>query len=143
MLERLLVLLALGVLFTLAVVLVRAWSARRLRQLLCASKAAAAPFWDSLGEAPDGRRTLVAFSTPSCAACRTAQAPAVSVVEQRLGASEVRVIRVDAALHPEVARTFGVQTVPSTVVLAPAGRVVAVNQGFAPTQRLVEQLRRA
>ena len=122
-------------------VAVRAWNGRRRRRLLATSNAA--PFWDSLGEAPDGRPTLVTFSTPSCAACRRAQAPAVSAVEQRLGASEVRVIRVDAALRPEIARAFGVQTVPSTVVLAPAGRVVAVNQGFAPSRRLVEQLQRA
>jgi thioredoxin-like negative regulator of GroEL len=141
MFERLVVLLAVAALITLAVLAVRAWNARRLRQVLATSNAA--PFWDSLGEIPDGRPTLVTFSTPSCAACRAAQAPAVSLVEERLGASEVRVIRVDAAQHPEVARAFGVQTVPSTVVLAPAGRVVAINQGFAPSGRLVEQLQRA
>ena len=140
MLERLLALLALGALIALAVVVVRAWNRRRLRQLLATPDT---PYWDSLGEAPDGRPTLVTFSTPSCAACHRAQAPAVSLVEERLGASEVRVIRVDAAQRPEVARAFGVQTVPSTVVLAPAGRVVAVNHGFAPSKRLVEQLQRA
>jgi thioredoxin-like negative regulator of GroEL len=52
----------------------------------------------------------------------------------------VRVIKVDAARQPQVARAFGVLTVPSTVVLAPSGNVVAVNHGFAPTGRLVEQL---
>jgi hypothetical protein len=31
-------------------------------------------------------------------------------------------------------------TVPSTVVLAPAGNIVAINQGFAPTNKLVEQI---
>jgi thioredoxin-like negative regulator of GroEL len=143
MVERLAVLLAVAALIAVAILLVRAWNARRLRHLLATSNQDAAPFWQTLGEVPDGRPTLVTFSTPSCAACHTAQAPAVSVVEQRLGAAEVRVIRVDAAARPEVARAFGVQTVPSTVVLAPAGRVVAVNQGFAPSRRLVEQLQRA
>jgi len=140
MLERLAVLLVLATLVVLAVLTVRVWNRRRLRHLLATSNTA--PLWQSLGAAPDGRPTLVTFSTPSCAACRSAQAPAVSAVEQRLGASEVRVIRVDAAQRPEIARAFGVQTVPSTVVLAPAGRVVAVNQGFAPSRRLVEQLQR-
>jgi len=37
---------------------------------------------------------------------------------------------VDAAEKPEVARAFGVLTVPSTAVLAPKGHLVAVNQGF-------------
>ncbi|HTD76601.1 MAG TPA: thioredoxin family protein, partial [Chloroflexota bacterium] len=103
----------------------------------------AAPLWEALGETPDGRRAVVAFSTPSCAACHTAQAPAIQVAEQQLGASSVRVIRVDASRQPEVARAFGVLTVPSTVVLEPAGRVVAVNQGFAPSRRLIEQLQSA
>jgi len=140
MLDRLALLVVLGALLVVAVLAVRAWNGQRLRKLLATSNAA--PFWDSLGEAPDGRPTLVTFSTPSCAACRSAQAPAVSAVEQHLGATEVRVIRVDAAQRPEIARAFGVQTVPSTVVLAPAGRIVAVNQGFAPSRRLVEQLQR-
>jgi thioredoxin-like negative regulator of GroEL len=139
-LERLALLVAFGVLIALAVVLIRSWNTRRVRRLLDVSGAA---LWDSLGETPDGRRTLVTFSTPSCAACHAAQAPAVSAVEERLGAAQVRVIRVDAARRPEVARAFGVLTVPCTVVLAPAGKVVAVNQGFAPSGHLVEQLQRA
>jgi len=139
MLERTAVLLVLAALVSLAVVSVRAWNRRRVQRLLATANVA--PFWQSLGEAPDGRPTLVTFSTPSCAACRSAQAPAVRAVEAQLGAAEVRVIRVDAARRPEIARAFGVQTVPSTVVLAGAGRVVAVNQGFAAARRLVEQLR--
>jgi thioredoxin-like negative regulator of GroEL len=140
MLERLALLAAFTVLLVLAVLLVRMWNARRVRRVLDGPSTAA---WDSLGETPDGRRTLVTFSTTSCAACHTAQAPAVSAVEERLGAAQVRVIRVDAAQRPEVARAFGVLTVPSTVVLAAAGKVVAVNQGFAPSGHLVEQLQRA
>jgi thioredoxin-like negative regulator of GroEL len=139
--ERVALLVAVAALVAVAVILVRGWNRTRLQDLQAAPNTK--PFWDSLGEAPDGRPTLVTFSTPSCAACHTAQAPAVSVVEQHLGSSEVRVIRVDAALRPEVARAFGVLTVPSTVVLAPAGRVVAVNHGFAPSKRLVKQLQRA
>ena len=137
--ERLLILAVLVLIVTIGVLLARHWTARRIRKLA----EGGAPVWDALGERPDGRRALVAFSTPSCAACRTAQAPAIRVAEQHLGASTVRVIRVDASRQPEVARAFGVLTVPSTVVLEPAGRVVAVNQGFAPSGRLIEQLQRA
>jgi thiol-disulfide isomerase/thioredoxin len=121
------------------VVLVRAWSARRLGRV-----AGAAPPWSALGEQPDGRRTLVAFSTPSCPACHSAQAPAIDRAARMLGEDSVRVIRVDAAARPGVAEAFGVLTVPSTVVLAATGQaVVAINYGFAPTARLVEQLQRA
>jgi thiol-disulfide isomerase/thioredoxin len=138
MLERLIALAGLVVLLTLAVLATRHWAARRSRRLR--ESPSTAPLWGSLGAMPDGRGTLIAFSSPSCAACHTAQAPAVYKVEEQLGAENVRVIKVDAASQPQVARAFGVLTVPSTVVLAPSGSVVAVNHGFAPTARLVEQL---
>jgi len=138
MFERLILLVALVVLLTLAGVATRRWAARRNRRLR--DSKATGPLWDSLGATPDGRGTLVTFSSPSCAACHTAQVPAVYRVEEQLGAANVRVIKVDAASQPQVARAFGVLTVPSTVVLAPSGNVVAVNHGFAPTVRLVEQL---
>jgi len=138
--ERLLVLVVVAAAVALAVYGVRTWNVRRVRALMQSTAAAA---WDNLGNAPDGRPTVVTFSTPSCAACHTAQAPAVIAVEARLGPAAVRVIKIDAAQQPEVARAFGVLTVPSTIVLAPSGRVVAVNQGFAPSGRLVEQLQRA
>jgi thioredoxin-like negative regulator of GroEL len=136
--ERLAIVALVAVALTVTVVIVRRWNASRVATLT-----SAAPLWEALGETPDGRRAVVAFSTPSCAACHTAQAPAIQVAEQQLGASSVRVIRVDASRQPEVARAFGVLTVPSTVVLEPAGRVVAVNQGFAPSRRLIEQLQSA
>jgi thiol-disulfide isomerase/thioredoxin len=137
MLERLLIVVALSAAIAAVVIGVRAWNARRTEQLMSRE---GTPIWDSLGDVPDGRQTLVSFSSRSCAACRTAQAPAVSHVEQRLGPANLRVIKVDVAQQPEVARAFGILTVPSTVVLAPAGQVVAVNQGFAPSYKLLEQL---
>jgi len=136
--ERLAIVVLVAVALAVTVVVGRRWNASRVATLT-----SAAPLWEALGETPDGRRAVVAFSTPSCAACHTAQAPAIQLAEQQLGASSVRVIRVDASRQPEVARAFGVLTVPSTVVLEPAGRVVAVNQGFAPSRRLIEQLQSA
>jgi len=140
MLDRLALVLIVVTAVTLAVIIVRVWNRRRVASLMHTN---AAHSWDRLGETADGRRTLVSFSTPSCAACHTAQAPAITAAEVELGPSTVRVIRVDAARQPEVARAFGVLTVPSTIVLASTGQVVAVNQGFAPSGRLVEQLQRA
>jgi len=140
MAERFLVLLVLTAALALVFLTIRAWNRRRVRSLMHVS---GVETWANLGEAPDGRRALVIFSTPSCATCHTAQAPAVKVAEAQLGTSTVRVIKVDTARQPQVARAFGVLTVPSTIVLAPTGRVVAVNHGFAPSRRLVEQLQRA
>ncbi len=140
MLERLLILVTVTVAIAAAIVVIRAWNRKKVSGL---TQTAAAETWQNLGEAPDGRRAVVSFSTPSCAACHTAQAPAVKAVESQLGPESVRVIKIDAARQPDVARAFGVLTVPSTIVLAPSGQVVAVNQGFAPSRRLVEQLQRA
>ena len=135
--ERLFVVITISVLLTLAIVFVRTLNARRQAALT-------EPAWHVLGEQPDGRRTLIAFSTPSCAACHKAQAPAIEVVQERLGADQLRVIKVDAARQPEIAKAFGILTVPSTVVIGGEGTsIVAVNQGFAPSSRLVEQLRQA
>ena len=138
--ERFLLLLGVAVAVGVSIVAVREWNRRKVR-LLTSTEGAEA--WAHLGETPDGRRALVSFSTPSCAACHSAQAPALTAVEAKLGSEAVRVIKIDAARQPDIARAFGVLTVPSTIVLAPGGQVVAVNQGFAPSRRLVEQLQRA
>jgi thiol-disulfide isomerase/thioredoxin len=139
MAERLILVLALGVLIAVGVVAIRALSTRKTRSIQQQP-----PAWDALGTQPDGRRTLIAFSTPSCVACHKAQAPAIKLAEQQLGADRVRVIKVDAASEPEIARAFGVMTVPTTVVVASRGNaIVAINQGFAPSTRLLEQLQHA
>jgi hypothetical protein len=121
------------------VVLVARWWARRVAARLASTPAD--PLWEALGARPDGRTTVVAFSTPSCAACHTAQRPAVEEVQRTLGTPAVRVLHVDAARFPETARRCGGLSVPSTVVLAPDGRVRAVNHGFAPATRLATQAR--
>jgi hypothetical protein len=139
MLERVLLIAVLSLVVVAAVLLVRRWNAGRQRQLQ-----QSAPDWAALGAEPDGRRTLIAFSTPSCAACHQAQAPAIDLVRKQLGEDAVRVIRVDAARQPQAARAFGILTVPSTVVVTAGGQqIVAVNQGFAPSTRLVQQLQLA
>lgn len=139
MIERLVLVVALAVLTALAIALVRAWTARRIEQLQTQG-----PAWDALGNRPDGRPTLIAFSSPSCAACHTAQAPAIELAQKRRGADQLRVIKVDVAGQPHVARAFGVMTVPSTVLIGADGQqIVAVNQGFASSTRLLEQLQRA
>ena len=136
MLERIALVVALSLALALAVILIRRWNARRVELVRQSS-----PDWGVLGTEPDGRRTLIAFSTPSCAACHKAEAPAIDLVRAQLGDDALRVIRVDAARQPRAARAFGILTVPSTVVVEAGGqRIVAVNQGFAPSGRLVQQL---
>lgn len=115
----------------------RAWARRSRRRL---REMPPAELWAALGAEPDGRATVVAFSTPGCAVCRTTQAPTLELLERRLG-DAVRVLRVDAAASPATAAVFEVATVPTTVVLAPDGRVLDVNHGVAAADKLAAQLR--
>jgi thioredoxin-like negative regulator of GroEL len=135
-LNRLVILAAVVVGLALLVVAARVLARRRLRQ---ARALPGEEIWQALGAAPDGRPAVVAFSTPSCAACHTAQKPALAQLDSRAQGA-VRVFEVDAAERPEVARRFGVLTVPTTAILDPSGRLTALNNGFAPTSRLAEQV---
>jgi thioredoxin-like negative regulator of GroEL len=136
MIERLLIVLTLALVMIVAVVAVRAWSGRRVAGLKAGQ---ARRLWTALGESPDGRPSLVVFSTPSCTACRTTQHPAVEAVEARFGET-LRVLKVDLSRRPSVGHAFKVLTAPSTVVFAADGRVGSFNHGFAPAEQLAAQV---
>ncbi|SRR6266508_2508035 len=135
--ERIVAVAGLAALITLGVVVMRLYARRTASRL---RHVPGETMLGHLGAQVDGRPTIVAFSTPSCAACHTAQAPAVAAVAAQV---PVRVVHIDAAHQPEVASAFGILTVPSTVVLDASGNVAVVNHGFAPTQQLVRQLQTA
>lgn len=134
--DRVLIAAAVAVAVGALVVGGRLLASRRVRRLRGLTPGT---LWRTLDVEPDERPMIVAFSTPGCAACHTAQKPALAALEERAPGA-VRVIHVDAAARPEVARAFGVMTVPATVVLDARGAVVAANQGFATTERLAEQV---
>ena len=133
--DRVLVLTALAALVAALVAGGRLLAARRLREVRASGPAV---LWAALEAEPDGRPTVVAFSTPSCIACRTSQRPALEALEERTR-GRVRVLHVNAAERPEVARAFGVLTVPATTVLDERGAVLAANQGFATAETLEAQ----
>lgn len=135
-LGRLLLLMGLGAGFSLLALGARGLTRRRLHRL---EQLGVDGVWRALQTSPDGRPAVVVFSTPGCAACRTAQKPALASLEHRT-AGGVRVLEVDAAAQPEMAQAFGVLTVPATAVLDRTGRVAALNHGFAPADRLADQL---
>src|SRR2546423_3752617 len=136
MVERALVLAITAVAVAAAVIRARWWLGRGLAGLRTAP---AEGLWTGLGTAPDGRPSLVVFSTPSCSVCRTAQSPAVETVESIYG-SALRVLRVDLSRQPAAAAAFKVLTAPSTALLAGDGRVHSFNHGFAPVDQLSAQL---
>jgi predicted amino acid racemase len=82
---------------------------------------------------------ILAFSSPDCHQCHQLQTPALQrVVEARRGV--VTFMEVDATVEQDLARTYHILTVPSTVVLDARGNARAINYGFASTQRLLKQV---
>ena len=80
---------------------------------------------------------ILYFTGEGCTVCRTHQEPALA----KLG--EVRVDRVDAVAQKELAERFNVYTLPTTIVMAPDGKPVHVNYGYAPAPKLQRQLMEA
>ena len=131
MFERIFMLCGLALLIAAGWATIRLWSAWKLRRLRTA-----APLADL---APPGRPAVIAFSTPSCAECRTRQAPALLRLAAALG-DQVTVRSLSALEHPALVQQIGILTVPATVVLDAAGTVRHLNLGYASDVRLREQL---
>src|SRR5260370_9592961 len=94
---------------TATALVVRWWSRRGVAGLRAAP---AEGLWTALGATPDGRPSLVVFSTPSCTVCRTVQHPAIETIEATFG-SALRGLRVHLSLQPAAAAAFKVLTPPS------------------------------
>lgn len=90
-------------------------------------------------DASPARVRILAFVSAHCPQCHRLQTPALQRVLVARGPA-VAVVEVDASASPELTRRYQVLTVPTTLVLDAAGRAHAVNYGFAPTQRLLEQV---
>ena len=80
---------------------------------------------------------IIYFTGDSCTVCKTHQEPALS----RLG--DVRIDKVDAVADRTLADRFHVYTLPTTVVVAPDGRALHVNYGYAAAPKLERQLAEA
>ncbi len=91
-------------------------------------------------ELTDGRPVILYFTTAQCAQCRLQQTPILERLLAELSHSVV-LRRVDALAHEDLARRYGVLTVPTTVILDAQGRPRAINHGLATAERLREQLR--
>lgn len=83
---------------------------------------------------------ILYFWTERCVQCRTLQEPALRRLPELLG-EPVPVTKVNALEAPDIARRYGVLTVPTTAVFGADGRLVAINTGYAPAEQLAAQLR--
>ncbi len=91
------------------------------------------------GWIPAGRPSVLAFTSPDCAACEVAQRPALQALSARMG-DRIEIREVDVLASRGVASAFGIISVPTTVVVDERGKVVAFNIGVTSTERLLAQL---
>ena len=82
---------------------------------------------------------LVYFTTPDCVPCKTIQRPAISRVSNLLGEG-LEVVEIDATERPDLAKAWGVMSVPTTFVLDTRGEARYVNNGVARAEKLLEQI---
>ncbi len=132
MLERLLIVIFVGLVIVAGWGLLRIWRAAHLRRL-----SAETPFRDL---APLGQPAIIAFSTPSCTECRSRQQPALKRLAAQLG-DAVTIRLISASEHPDLAQRVGVLTVPATAVVDANGIVRCLNLGYANDEHLLAQVR--
>lgn len=82
---------------------------------------------------------IVYFTTPDCAPCKTVQGPAIEQVRTLFG-EKLQVIEIDAYERPDLAKVWGVMSVPTTFLLNARGEARYVNNGVARANKLMEQI---
>ena len=82
---------------------------------------------------------IVYFTTPDCVPCKTVQRPALRQVGETLG-DTLKIIEIDATERPEIAKQWGVMSVPTTFLLDRRGTPRFVNHGVTRADKLFQQL---
>lgn len=85
------------------------------------------------------KHVIVYFTTPDCAPCKTIQRPALDQVSNLLG-EKLQVVEIDATERPDLAKVWGVMSVPTTFLLNAHGEARYVNNGVARAEKLIQQL---
>ena len=81
---------------------------------------------------------ILYFTGENCTVCHVAQRPALQRLRGLI--QDVAIREIDIARDRRSARIYRVMTLPTTIVLDPSGRAVAVNAGFAAESVLRDQV---
>ena len=125
--------LAIGITAALIVyALWKVWQQRRLHVLREVTKPVHLP-----PDVTGGKPTVLYFTTSECAQCRFQQTPILAQLQAKV---DVAVHKLDAIEQQTLASVYGIMTVPTTVVLDPDLRPVAINHGVTPLSKLQQQV---
>ncbi len=93
----------------------------------------------NLFSTPPNKPVIIYFTTPDCAPCKTIQRPALHQVSKLMG-ENLEVVEIDATERPDLAKTWGVLSVPTTFLLDARGEAKYVNHGVTRVEKLMEQI---
>ena len=128
MLERLLLVLAIGIALVIIYNIARRLSLwRKSRHAL------------ELDQYHVGKPAILYFTTPGCAPCKTIQRPALEQIADLLG-EKIQIIEIDALVETQLADKWGVLSVPTTFIIDHLGRPRGMNHGIAKAEKLIHQL---
>jgi thioredoxin 1 len=130
LLERLLILAVVVGFSLLCICIWRGCQAWRLRKL------AEARLPEEVTAIVPAGPALLYFTTDDCAQCRFQQKP---ILTQLAKATQAPIYTFDAVTQEQLARFFGVMTVPTTVWLDHNRRPAAINHGLATLPQLRQQ----
>ncbi len=88
-----------------------------------------------------GKPGILYFTMEGCLPCQTTQRPALEELSAQLG-DRIQFIEVDVVARPELAESWRVLSVPTTVILNPQGEGRQINHGVALAGTLHNQLDR-
>jgi thiol-disulfide isomerase/thioredoxin len=116
------------------------WLAYKLAQRLSLTRAG--KFSNRIAGSTNGLPTIVLFTTPDCVPCKVAQVPALHRLEKMLD-HRLQVIEVDTYENPDMAREWGVMSVPTTFILDERGEPQEVTYGVTTAEKLYVQVQKA
>jgi len=92
-----------------------------------------------LGITP-GIPSIVYFWSPGCHPCRNAQKPVLERMVEEYGEENLRLISYNVDESSDVAKAWGVMTIPTTFIVDQNGEVLCANNGLATEGMLHRQL---
>jgi thiol-disulfide isomerase/thioredoxin len=87
-----------------------------------------------------GIPTIVYFGSNGCAACKRTQRPILEKILAEYGKEQLALTAYDVDESPDIAKKWGVMTLPTTFLLDSTGTIRHVNNGLIVMENLCKQL---